>query len=531
MNLFKLLFSKITLLIGLSLMFFTLHAQAPSIQWETALGSNGKDVGWSVKQTSDGGYIVSGATQAESDDVHGFHGDQDAWLIKLDNQGDTIWTKCFGGGTTERAASVVQIYDGGYVFTGLTNSTDGDVSSSTHGSADFWIVRLDSAGTIIWDSIYGGGLMDNPHSICKSSDSGFVMGGFTASNDHDIAGGNHGDYDFWVVKVNKNGGMDWQKCYGGTDDERIRNIIHTKDNGYLAIGFSKSSDGDVSSNNGGFDYWLVKIDSLGNIQWENNFGGSNEDKAFMAIETNNNSFIISGYSGSSDGDVLNNIGGRDYWIIEVDSAGNLIRQINLGGTGLDEGYAVTNSFDNSGYVISGKTQSNDGDVLLNHGSEDIWVVKISPRDSDFKIDWQKSLGGTNADGESFQIITTNDSAYVLTGRASSTDWDVSSNNGNYDTWTVKLKDPTVNVQTKFADEISIYPNPAKSFLNIDLSEIDLMDELNLLVYNIYGQKVLETELDKQHNRINLDVYNTGVYLFVVKNNESIILSRKVIIAE
>ena len=505
-------------------------AQAPSIDWETSLGGSYDEKPWDVLQTTDGGYIVSGFTKSNDYDIHGFKGYQDAWLTKLNSTGDTLWTKCFGGSNGERAASVEETYDGGLVFGGHSDSQNGDVSMGTNSqSLDFWLVKTDSLGNVLWSNTYGGSGLDNAHSVCLAKDSGIVMGGFTQSSSGDVSGFNGGS-DYWVVKTDRYGKLQWQSSLGGSGNDRIRNIISTQDNGFLAIGFSNSSGGDVSGNHGDFDYWIVKLDSNGNIEWENNYGGSSEDKAYHAYETASNGFRVAGYSESADGDVLVNKGNSDFWIIEIDSTGNLIRQKSLGGNKNDKAFSIVPSIDGH-TIVAGETESTGGDVINNHGDHDIWVVKLFERDSDFGIGWQKSLGGTMDDERPFSTIVSNDSGYVLAGRSKSYNGSLNNNNGMFDFWTVKLKDPNVGIEEQYNHQIGIYPNPTSGDINIDFQNFNSNSGLSVEVYDTYGNMVKSKAIGDPISQIDLSQNSSGVYFILISGDEGNIYSKKVILTK
>ena len=185
------------------------------------------------------------------------------------------WAKAFGGTEADQAQSIQQTSDGGYVVTGMTISNNGDVFGN-HGGLDFWILKLDFLGTVKWKKVYGGSDNDRPNSIKQTTDGGFVVAGHTLSNNGNVSG-NHGYYDAWVLKLDSIGIIQWQKTLGGTDWEEASDIEQTTDGGYILVGWSSSTDGDVSQNHGSLDYWIVKLDYAGNIQWQKSYGGSNED--------------------------------------------------------------------------------------------------------------------------------------------------------------------------------------------------------------------------------------------------------------
>ena len=183
--------------------------------------------------------------------------------------------------------------------------------------------------------------------------------------------------------------IQWAKCYGGSEYDAALSIQQTTDGGYIVAGLSLSNDNDVSGNHGGEDYWIVKLTSTGSIEWQKSLGGSGEDRASSVIQTTDGGYIIAGTSNSNDGDVSGNHGRDDYWIVKLSSTGILEWQKSLGGSGDDDANSIQQTTD-GGYIIAGGSNSNDGDVSGNHGSDDYWIVKLAPSGS---IEWQKSLGG------------------------------------------------------------------------------------------------------------------------------------------
>ncbi|MBN4052270.1 MAG: hypothetical protein COC01_04550 [Bacteroidetes bacterium] len=184
-----------------------------------------------------------------------------------------------------------------------------------------------------------------------------------------------GGLDAWVIKLDISGNLEWDKVIGGSGEDEARAIISTSDGSYTIAGFSTSSDMDLSKNQGFTDYWLVNIDSLGNIQWSKTYGGSSYDEAYSLLQTDDNGYIMIGSSASSDGDRTNNLGGYDIWMVKTDSVGNFQWGESFGGSGADEARDIISTTD-GGYAISGFTSSTDIDVSNNDGNKDMWVVKL-----------------------------------------------------------------------------------------------------------------------------------------------------------
>ena len=408
------------------------HAQAPAIEWQKCLGGTADDFANSIQQTSDGGFIVAGETRSNDGDVSGNHGKSDAWVVKLNSLGDILWKKCLGGTGNDYARSIQQISDGGFILTGYTNSNNGDVSGN-NGYYDAWVVKLNSSGDILWQKCLGGTYDDYARSIQQTSDTGFILAGYTFSNDGDVSG-NHGFSDAWVVKLNSSGDIIWQKCFGGTNEDYAYSIQQTSDSGFIVAGYTFSNDGDVSGYHGYFDYWVVKLNSSGDIEWQKCLGGTYYDYAYSIQQTSNGGFIVAGSTNSNNGDVSGYHGYFDYWVVKLNSSGDIEWQKCLGGTNNDYANSIQQTSD-GGFIVAGYTESNDGDVSGDHGGDyDAWVVKLN---SSGDILWQKCLGGT-IDDRAYSIQQTSDGGFIVAGFTVSNDGDVSGNHGASDAWVVKL---------------------------------------------------------------------------------------------
>ncbi len=401
------------------------------IIWQKVLGGTDVDEARSIQETSDGGYIVAGYTWSNDEDVIGNHGNYDAWVVKLDRDGNVIWKKALGGSGSDEAYSVQQTTDEGYIVAGYTNSSDGDVSGN-HGGYDAWVVKLSNTGDIVWQKTLGGSNNDGAYSIQQTSDGGYIVAGYTSSNDGDVSGSRKGE-DLWVVKLNKDGDIAWEKAIEKFGDDEAQSVQQTSDGGYIVVGYTVSSGEDLHKS--GKVYWVIKFDSSGNTLWKKEFGGTNDDIAQSVQQTSDGGYIVAGYTWSNIGDVSGNHGGWDYWVIKLDENGNLVWQVPLGGSDYDYAYSVQQTSD-GGYIVAGQAKSNDKDVSRNHGGYDAWVVKL---DKNGDIAWKKAFGGTNYDG-AFSVQQTSDGNYVMAGYTGSNDGDVSESHGNYDFWIVKFAD-------------------------------------------------------------------------------------------
>ncbi len=320
---------------------------------------------------------------------------------RAQNPPSLLWENNYGGTSQEVAHGIQQTTDEGFVIVGYTFSSDGDVTGN-HGSSDYWIVKTDNTGTLQWQKCYGGSNADQAYSIEQTTDGGYIIAGLTESNDGDVTG-HSGFYDFWVVKTDQSGTMQWQKCYGDSDSQVASSLQQTNDGGYIIAGHTNSI---INS----YDFWIVKTDDSGNIQWQKSYGGSNQDDAQSVQQTADGGYIIAGFSSSNDGDVSGNHGNADYWVVKTDVSGNIQWQKTYGGSEHDIARSIQQTTD-GGYIIAGESSSNDGDVSGNHGSSDFWVVKTDPSGT---IQWQKCFGGLNYDFAN-TIQQTTDGGYVIGG--------------------------------------------------------------------------------------------------------------------
>jgi len=282
--------------------YITVENGSFSIEWQRCLGGSYNDEALSVQQTVDGGYVVFGTIWSDDGDVSGHHGGLDIWMVKLDSDGALAWQRCLGGSGGDILPCVRQTSDDGYIVVSATDSTDGDVSGN-HGDLDIWVVKLDSSGAIEWQRCLGGSSRDSPSNVLQTSDGGYIVVGDTQSTDGDVAG-YHGHIDIWVVKLDIGGAISWQRCFGGSMLELTEEVQQTSDGGYIFAGETESTNGDVIGIHGGFDVWLVKLDSDGAIAWQRCLGGSGSESTMHIQQTPDGGYIFAGGTDSTDGDVI-----------------------------------------------------------------------------------------------------------------------------------------------------------------------------------------------------------------------------------
>jgi predicted secreted protein len=311
------------------------------------------------------------------------------------------WSRTYGGTSDDEARAIVPTSDGGYVVAGITQSFGA-------GSRDVWVLKLDGSGNVQWQKTYGGPGADAAFDMARTSDGDYVVAGQTQSFG---AGGN----DVWVLKLDSSGNVQWQKTYGGTNEEWARAIVPS-DGGYVVAGAAGSV--------GGQDAWVLKLDGSGNVVWQKIYGGAKFDWAGEVIRTSDGGYLVAGATQSFGA------GGYDAWVLKLDGSGNVQWQKTYGGPRNDYAYALSLTLD-GGYLVAGATES------FGAGSYDVWVLKL---DGSGDVVWQKTYGGggTNWDVAS-AIVPTADGGYVVAGRTGSF------GAGGDDVWVLKL-DGSGNVQ-------------------------------------------------------------------------------------
>jgi len=290
---------------------------------QKCFGGSDNDFALSIQPISDGGFIICGITYSSDNGLSEQHGRGDGWLLKLDSSFNVVWQHCYGGRQYDALKKVIYTSDGNYLCTGFTYSTDGDVSDhrgdTTKGDA--WIIKVDTSGTLLWQKSFGGSLQDFADVTIETHDHNYLFAGTTSSSDSDVTGNHSSGWysDAWLVKFDS-ASIIWQKCLGGNSSENGVSLYESAGGDITFFGCAASvNNGDVTGGYGSNDYWLVHLDSNRVIQWNKCFGGSQTDQAFEFLPLRDNVFLLAGWSNSMNGDVTVPIGMEDYWLLKVES--------------------------------------------------------------------------------------------------------------------------------------------------------------------------------------------------------------------
>jgi len=380
--------------------WLTKLAKTGVTQWSKTLGGSDRDLKPHVIQTQDSGYLVAGSSISSASGVkteNAINNSFDYWAIKLDKNGNQVWDNTVGGIQFEKLAAVLESPTG-YFLCGSSNSTYGnDKSVPNEGSSlwpDYWVVKLNKSGVVLWDSTYGSKNRDALTAAKITADGGIILGGSSYSpafgdKSEEFIGNN----DYWVVKLNANGAKQWDKTIGGSLSDYLNAIDTIGNNGYILAGYSNSpaSFNKTDSCRGIIDYWIVRLDNKGNITWNKTYGGSKEDHA-TSVKYANGYFLVGGYSNSpASGDKTADAkGGTDFWTLILDQNGK-IKQQNVWGGKADDQLVDYTRIGLNEYLLAGTSWSSIGkdktaNTVGNTGKPDYWIFRISPSGTMIKQD-------------------------------------------------------------------------------------------------------------------------------------------------
>jgi len=449
-----------------------LYGQAPDTLWTRLYGTPGYDYFLSAAETPDSAYIVSGMRYTSFS--------YKTWLLKVDLNGDTLWTRTYGlNNTVNVGYDVKPITNGGYIITGYTvpyNSNNYDVL----------LIKTDGQGDTAWIRRFGGDTTDLCVSVDETPDRGFITTGYTESF-------GNGSTDLWLIKVDTLGDWQFAKTLGGSYEESGNSVQTTRDSCFIVAGYN------CSSSLHGMDGWLLKFNALGDTIWTKLISNGFYDNFFAARELTDGGYIITGWT------LLAETLSIDLSLIRTDSLGNVMWTKAYGGFDIDAGFSVEPTPDH-GFIVGGITYS------FGNGGEDFWVLKT---DSLGDTLWTKTLG-SSADDESQSLITTSDNGYLVTGST------MSFGAGYSDGWLVKLGYLGGSVERKSiptANWCQIMNNPVRGRVEFSIA-LNTAANVSLKIYDATGRlyvRLFDGQMHAGEHRIKGPEYlNAGVYFFCLE---------------
>jgi hypothetical protein len=463
----------------------------PDTLWTQTYCGGADDGAYSVYQTSDGGFIMTGAIgSCDLKQVVSLGGDADVWLVKTDANGDTLWKKTYGGPEWERGNSVQQTSDGGYIIAGGTYSFGA-------GDCDVWLIKTDANGDTLWTRTYGGSGWDGGYSVRQTSDGGYVIAGWESS-----FGG--GGADVWLLRTDANGDTLWTNTFGTDEGDWGKSVQETVDSGFVVVGNTWGIVGSQSH------VYLIKTDQLGNQDWAKTYAGGGISYGSSIQLAPDSGYIISGAT------TVGSAGGYDIYLLKTDSLGNYDWSKTYGGTGDDasDGFSSVQPTSDDGYVVVGWTES------FGAGGSDLWLLKT---DANGDTAWTAILGGSG-DDEGWSVVQdTSDDGYMVAGFTNSF------GAGDFDLWLLKMETPTA-----VEDEVDggrplgfalyqNYPNPFNPVTTLRYV-LPRSGYVTLKVYNLLGQEVETIVSARQavgEHTVKWDAagFSTGIYFYRLQAGE------------
>ncbi|HTA26771.1 MAG TPA: T9SS type A sorting domain-containing protein [Bacteroidia bacterium] len=454
-----------------------------NLQWTKTIGGTVNEFGWSIIQTKDKGYIVTGYTNSFG------VGNNDVYVIRLDSIGTLLWTKTIGNNEDDFGRSIIQSKDGGFLIAGTVNNGVSD---------NAYIIKLDSSGSLLWNKDIG--TLDNDlYSIVGTKDGGYIVAGYTAEFGYYPSHEN-----LYIIKFDSNDNAKWSKTSGGTGGyDGAYSIIQSSDGGYVAAGYTDSYG------QGGYDVYVVKFDSLGNYLWNRTIGGTGTDVGYSLVQANDGGFLITGYTNSYGA------GGYDVYLIKLTAAGSLLWTKTIGGSGNDYGYSICKSSDR-GYLIVGNTTS------YGFGAYDIFTIKLDSLENACSVNGSGGVidsGGRIGGGYSVGSV-----GFERTGGIADSGGTLSS---------ICEVATSLNDVKFVSNNLSVFPNPSSGIFTISFVGAQNFVPATIEIYNVLGEKVFSSNYSPSTNRysLNLSSQPNGIYFYRVLNTDGSLMGEGKVVIE
>lgn len=519
---------------------------AQDILWEKSYGGKHAEYLFDAIPTPDYGFILAGSSLSKKtgNKTEDNRGDLDYWVWKMDEKGELDWQKSFGGSGQDLLKTVLLTNDGGFLLAGSSESREGfDKKAKSNGNSDFWIIKLNAKGVEEWQKTIGGHAQDMVNCSVRTKDGGYLIGGSSASNKSgNKSAENFGGLDYWIVKIDSKGEIVWQNSFGGKYNDELRSIALTEDGGYLLGGSSNSPEGGnkIGNNLGEADYWLIKIDDKGAEQWQKIIGGKGDDQLYALHTTADGHYVLAGNSSSENGNdkQSSNKSGTDFWVVKIDKETKEIlwqETYNIAKTDIltslvenDDhtillgGYAQGEPANTKKGTAKNLRQAKEGQeaTKMKKGTDDYVAIKINEKGEEL---WRKEVG-SDAQDILMKVIETRDGGYLMAGtsRVILTDdggikatGNKSTGSGKTDFWVVKLKDKKKPNEDK--KPIEAIPNPAAEYTNIIVGYEFTKGRATLV--DLAGRTLQSFEITERTVPIDLNGLPEGIYVVNIKTDK------------
>ncbi|UPT71084.1 MAG: T9SS type A sorting domain-containing protein [Flavobacterium sp. JAD_PAG50586_2] len=528
--------------VAVSLFFIAVSVNAQDILWEKSYGGKHAEYLFDAIPTPDYGFILAGSSLSKKTGtkIDDNRGDLDYWVWKMDEKGELDWQRTFGGNDQDLLYAVILTNDGGFLLAG-TSKSDAvlDKKDNNRGNSDFWIIKLNAKGGEEWQKTIGGNGQDEISAVIRSKDGGFIIAGSSSS---EISGEKntkgYGGMDYWVLKIDKKGEIVWQNSFGGIYNDELKGICLAKGNGYILAGSSNSPEGGTKTqkNLGLSDYWIIKIDEKGQEKWQQVIGGSGDDQLSTVLLSGDGNYILAGNSNSGSGKDKrsSNMEGTDFWVFKMESDTKEIlwqETYNIGK--VDVLTSIVENDDKSlllggyaqGEIVKSKAESKKlnnsvSDVKMKNGTDDYIVIKTNEIGEEL---WRKDIG---SDGQDIlkKVIETRDGGYLMAGTSKTINsssggikatGDKSSGVGSNDFWIVKLKDKQKPKPER--KPIEAIPNPATNYTNIIVGYD--FTKGTATVVDLAGRVLQSFSISERTVPIDLQGLPVGIYVVNIKTDK------------
>lgn len=503
---------------------------AQDILWEKSYGGKHSDYLFDVQPTPDYGFILAGSSLSKKtgNKTDEGNGDLDYFIWKMDEKGDLDWQKSFGGSGADLLQSIRLTHDAGFILAGTSDSQKTlQKKDSCKGREDFWIIKLNAKGAEQWQRTIGGSGQELLQSIAPTADGGYIIGGSSSSRKsgklkngiEDPFGkkeDGYGNLDYYIVKLDSDGKIEWQKTYGGQYADELRSIVPTRDGGYLLGGSSNSPEsGNKSEKNyGQSDYWVLKLDTKGEVEWQKAYGGEGNDQLQAVLQSKDGNYLLAGSSssGTTGNKNASNGKGSDFWLLKIDASGEILWQKTYDIGKADLLTSIEENRDGSlllgGYARSEVSGAKKKD---REGINDYIAIKTDEKGEE---QWTQSVGSSGEDILR-KAIETRDGGYLLAGTSmGAPSRDRYSGQGRNDFWVVKLKDKKKKEEKK--NPIEAYPNPTLHYSNVIVGYE--FEKGTATVYDLSGRQLQHFDIHDRTVPVDLGGMPEGIYIVEIRTN-------------
>jgi Secretion system C-terminal sorting domain len=508
-------------ILTLLFVFFSglVFCQQPVLEWAKNFGGSLGESGNSIIATKDNELLIVGNTSSINNDLDSIKGNTDAWVLKLDRNGQKTLSKTYGGSRIDLANVIIQTTDGNFLVGGATSSKDNDILKN-QGQSDAWLFKIDKQGNLLWSKTYGGLKNETIKSVIETTNGDILIGINSNSDDGDFPE-NKGADDWWILKLSKTGDIVWKKRIGGNQSDQLYKLANIDDKSFLVVGEYSSNDGALTNTKSDA---IIKMDSTGQIIWYRSFGSPKSSNWLtnnlqsVSVSPDRLNIVAIGDSYNFDTE------GADILVYKIDTSGNLVWHKLYGGTKIETGKKIE-ILKNGDIMCLGGTFSSDGDVSNNNGLSDIWLFLL---DAEGFLKWQKSYGGSRGEsGNDFFFTSENKVTIVAT---SSSDNGIFNNNyGNGDIAVIQVK-YDISSSIELVNDllnVKIFPNPVDKILHIQVENEQIED---LVITDLSGRVIKSNKIEAYNQHIELDCANfsSGTYVLKIKTENNFI-TRKIIV--